>query len=106
MSSNDYRLNLVKQKASEILEQQMCTSEVSEYQDIMLEYRDFFKLWYGEHSKEFMLANSVVNLIRLTNSPSVENQPLNLWIADQPIRKAWLKKIELALGSGEFQHAR
>ncbi|WP_240224738.1 hypothetical protein [Rheinheimera hassiensis] len=96
----DFRVKAVHERAEMLVALTTPIAEAAGYLEETIETRNFFSNWYGEHSKEFLLANSVVVLLRMLRNSNSEVSNLEEWINEQPIRRSWFMKIDNELRNG------
>jgi hypothetical protein len=99
-NTTDFRVKTVHDRAESLVAMATPIAEAAGFLEETIETRNFFSNWYGEHSKEFQLANSVVVLLRMLRNSSSEAKSLEDWINEQPIRRSWFMKIDNELRSG------
>lgn len=100
LNNTDFRVKAIHDRAQSLVALKTPISDASGYLEETIETRNFFGTWYGEHSKEFLLANSVVVLLRMLRNSNTEAGSLEEWISEQPIRRSWFQKVDEELRNG------
>lgn len=106
LNLEDFRLEYALSHAQLIINDNPELGEVISPLSTMTEYKEHFHCWYGEHSAEYKLICSMVNLLNMiktfintSTSKDVGGKqpvslPLDVWLGNWPLRRALLLKLK------------
>lgn len=106
LNVEDFRLEFTLKHAQLIINQNPELGVVISPLTTMTEYKEHFQSWYGEHSAEYKLICSMVNLLNMiktfintsTSKDIGGKQPVSLtieaWLGKWPLRHALMIKLK------------
>lgn len=96
------RVSIISNQAKELINNEVNIGESTDFLDDLVETKKCFYDFYGESSKEYQIATSLINVIRmikrsLNHQKEKPTLTLTQWVEKQPIRVSYVNKLSSLL---------